>query len=145
MRNLTAQKGNMMSEVCEYTEIEPKFTQSSRENLQGRTSNNSNDASVDIRTQGFRELGQQAFFDIKVFHPKACCYRNKSLQQCHVMNEQGRQRERILQIDHGTFTPLVSSISVFNQRLYRKSVPKLLLAFGTTDIWKERPAAVDFK
>ena len=37
------------------------------------------------------------------------------MQQCHVMNEQGKKRaynERILQRDHGTFTPLVFSIKV---------------------------------
>ena len=63
----------MMSEACSDTEIEP-----SGEELQGRTSNNSN-----------------------------------SLQQCHVMNEQEKKRaynERILQIDHDTFTPLRFSI-----------------------------------
>ena len=70
---------NMMSEACKDTEIEPKLTPLSGEELQGRTSNNS-----------------------------------KSLQQCHVMNEQEKKRaynERILQIDHGTFTPLRFSIN----------------------------------
>ena len=93
---------------------EPKLTPLSGEGLQGRTSNNSNEERVDIRTRGFWERGQQAFFDLKVFDANACHYCNKSLQQCHVMNEQEKKRahnERILQIDHGTFTPLV-----FNQR-----------------------------
>ena len=75
LRDLTA---NMMSEACKDTEIEPKLTPLSGEELQGRTSNNSN-----------------------------------SLQQCHVMNEQEKKRaynERILQIDHDTFTPLRFSI-----------------------------------
>ena len=39
---------------------------------------------------------------------------SKSLQKCHVMNEQEKKRaynERILQIDHGTFTPLRCSIN----------------------------------
>ena len=40
----------MMSEVCKYTEIEPKLTPLSGEKLQGKTSNNSNKARVDIRT-----------------------------------------------------------------------------------------------
>ena len=49
------------------------------------------------------------FFDLRVFDP---CF--KSLQQCHVMNEQEKKRaynERILQIDHCIFTPLVFSIN----------------------------------
>ena len=44
-----------MSEVCKETEIEPKLRPLSGEGLQGRTSNNSNEARVDIRTRGFWE------------------------------------------------------------------------------------------
>ena len=44
-----------MSEVCKDTEIGTKLTLLPGEELQDRTSNNSNKASVDIRTQGFWE------------------------------------------------------------------------------------------
>ena len=100
---------NMMSEVCKDTEIEPKLTPLSGGKLQGRTSKNSNEARIDIRTWGFWKRGQQAFFDLRVFDP---CF--KFPQQCHVMNEQEKKRaynERILQINHCTFTPLVFSIN----------------------------------
>ena len=53
-------------------------------------------------------------FRLKGFRPQRLRYRNRSLQQCHVMNEQENKRaynERILQIDHGTFSPLVFSIN----------------------------------
>ena len=54
------------------------------------------------------------------------------------MNEQEKKKaynERILQIDHGTFTPLVFLVngSMGN------------IAFGTNDIWEKRLSAVDFK
>ena len=133
LRDLTALTANMMSEVCEDTEIEPKLTPLSGEELKGRTSDNLNEARVDIRTRGFKEQGQQAFFDLRVFDPNAIRYQSKSLQQCHVMNEQEKKRaynERILQIDLETFTPLVFSV---NGRI-GKRVPKVLLAFGTNDI-----------
>ena len=60
------------------------------------------------------ERGQHAFSDLRVFEPNACRYRNKSLQQCHVINEQKKKQaynERILQVDHRTFTLLVFSIN----------------------------------
>ena len=61
LRDLTA---SMLSEMCKNTEIEPKLTPLSGEQLQGRTSNNSNEARVDSRNRGFWERGgQQAFFD----------------------------------------------------------------------------------
>ena len=50
LQDLTA---NMMSEVCKDTKIKSKLTPLSGEDLQGRTSNNSNEARVDIRTRGF--------------------------------------------------------------------------------------------
>ena len=43
--------------MCKDTKIEPKLIPFSREELQGRTSNNSNEARVDIRTRGFWERG----------------------------------------------------------------------------------------
>ena len=54
LRNLAS---NMMPEVCKDTEIEPKLTPLSAEELQGRRSNNSNKARVDTRTRGFWERG----------------------------------------------------------------------------------------
>ena len=54
LNDLTA---NMMSEVCKDTEIEPMLTPLSGEELQGRTSNNSNEARVDIGTRGFWKRG----------------------------------------------------------------------------------------
>ena len=104
----------MTSEVCKDTEIEPKLTPSFGEELQDRTSNNSIKERVDIRTRGFWERWQIAFFRLWVFDPNACRYRSKSLQQCYVMNEHEKKQaynEEILQIDHGTFTPLVFSVN----------------------------------
>ena len=54
LRDLTA---NMMSEMCKDTETRPISTLLSGEELQGTASNNSNEARVDIRTQGFWERG----------------------------------------------------------------------------------------
>ena len=69
-----------MSEVCEDTEIEPKLTPLSGEEMQGRTSSNLSEARIDIRTLDFRKQGQQTFFDLRVFDPNACRYPNRSPQ-----------------------------------------------------------------
>ena len=50
----------------------------------------------------------------RIFNLSTCRYHNKPLQQCHNINEQEKKRaynKRILQIDHGTFTPLVFSVN----------------------------------
>jgi len=57
--------------------------------------------------------GQQAFFDVRVFDPNAKRYLHKALPQCYIQNEKEKKRqynERILEIEHGSFTPLVFSI-----------------------------------
>ena len=69
----------IVSEVCKGIDIEPKLLPLSGEELHGRTTNQSNDASLDIRAQGFWNRDQQTFFDIRVFDPNACRYLNKSL------------------------------------------------------------------
>ena len=48
-----------------------------------------------------------------MFDPTAYQYVNESLQQRHNISENEKKRaysERVLQVDHGTFTPLVFSI-----------------------------------
>ena len=110
LRDLTAK---ILSEVCSETEIEPTLVPLSGEDLSNRTANRSNEARLDVRARGFWERGQQAFFDLRVFDSNACRYLNISLQHCHVINENEQKRaynERVLQVDHDKFTPLVFSI-----------------------------------
>ena len=94
-------------------EIEPKLTPLTGKELDSRTANTANEARIDIRARGVWIRGQQAVLDVRACDPNACRYLNKSLQQCHIMNEQLKRKaynERVLQIKHGTFTPLVFSI-----------------------------------
>ena len=108
LRNLTA---NMLSEVCKDIKVEPKLTPLTGEELDSRTANMTNEATLGIRARGVWERGQQAFLDLRVFDPSACRYLNKSLQLCHVMNEQEKKsayNERVLHNE--TSTPLVFSI-----------------------------------
>ena len=114
LRDLTA---NMMSEVCEDTKTKSKLTPLSGEELRGRTSNNSNEARVDIRSRGFWKWGQQAFFDLRAFDHNACRYRNKSLQQCYIMSDQ--KKETNLQWKNSSNKPwYIYNSDVFNQRQY---------------------------
>ena len=102
----------MLSEICYNTEIEPTLAPLSGEDLSNQIANRSNKATLDVRAYVFGETAQQAFFDLRVFNPNTCRYLNKPLQQCHVINENEKREyyERVLQVDHGTITPLVFSI-----------------------------------
>ena len=75
-----------------------------------RGSNKAQDARLDIPTRGFQERHQPAFFDVRVCHPNAVSYRDLEPQQIYRIHENEKKRlysKRVLDIEHGTFTPLV--------------------------------------
>ena len=52
------------------------------------------------------------FFDVRVFNPNARRYAKQELSKTYQLNEKEKKRlynERIMQVEHGTFTPLVMS------------------------------------
>ena len=125
LRDLTA---NMMSEMYKDTKTEPKLKPLSGEELQGRTSNNWNKAKS--RYQDSRFLGTRAtgIFWPKCFRPQRLQFSQQIPEGVPCLNKQEKKRaynERILQIDHGAFTPLVFSINVSMGREYQKFYSRL--------------------
>ena len=62
--------------------------------------------------KGFWQAGQMAFFDVRVFNPTAKQYVNQEISKTYEVNEKEKKKlynKRILQIEHGIFTPLVMS------------------------------------
>jgi len=96
---------------CNGVTIEPVLQDISGEPL-GMGSNIAMDARLDIHARGFWEPERAAFFDVRVFHPNADCYRDKQLDQMYRNHENKKRRlysRRTLDIEQGTFTPLVFS------------------------------------
>ena len=71
-----------------------------------------NNARLDVSARGVWIKGNKAFCDVRVFNPLAPSYRNQTLKAAHKTNENAKKREygeRVLNIEHGSFTPLVFS------------------------------------
>ena len=103
----------ILAEVCNDVAVEPLLETLSGETFKYKTANKADDARPDVSARGFWQRGQRAFFDIKVFNPNARSYLGQSLQQQYKSHENGKKRaynERILQVENGTFTPLVFSV-----------------------------------
>ena len=104
-----------MKEVCHNVTIEPILQPLSGEILHPRSAIVDDNARSDVRAEGFWDCRQQhAYFDVKVFNPVAATYRNKSLQSCYRCLEARKRREyqdRILNVEHGSFSPLIFSTS----------------------------------
>ncbi|KAG0728334.1 hypothetical protein GWK47_032694 [Chionoecetes opilio] len=111
VRDVTA---SMLREVCRDVSTEPSLLPINGEQLQYRTANTANEARVDVSARGFWNRGQRAFMDIRIFDPMAACHRRISLEAAHQKNEQEKIRaygDRIRNVDHGSFTPLVFTTS----------------------------------
>ena len=111
IRNTTA---NLLIDVCKDVRVEPHSQQLSCERFSKKTVNKSDQARVNISVRGFSLTGQVAFFEVRVFNPTAKQYFNQELRKSYEVNKKDKKRqynERILQVEHGTFTPLVMSIT----------------------------------
>ena len=109
IRDFTAQ---VLREVCQDVEVEPLLTPLTGEQFHYRTANTDDCARLDISARGVWTRGSRAFFDVRVFNPLAPSYRNQTILAAHKTNENEKKRtyrERIQQVEHGSFTPLVFS------------------------------------
>ncbi len=80
------------------------------ETFKYKTANKEDNARLDTVARGVWIKGNRAYTDVRVFNPLARCYHNMTLKQAHRNNENEKKREygeRILNVEHGTFTPLV--------------------------------------
>ena len=109
VRDLTAE---LLNVVCNDVSIEPSLTPLSGERLAYKTANLDNGARPDVAARGFWVRGQKAFADVRIFNPIAKQYSKQDLKSSHRKNEKEKKRtynERINQIEHASFTPLVFS------------------------------------
>ena len=108
LRDLEAE---LLSSVCNDVEIEPVLQDISNEQL-SKGSNKAADARLDIHARGFWEKQRSAFFDVRVCCPNADTYEHLEIPKIYKMHEDEKKRkyaERVNDIEHGTFTPLVFS------------------------------------
>ena len=100
LRNFEA---NLLKKVCNDVEIEPKLQPV-----------NNDEARLDIRARGFWRPGQSAFFDVRLTNTNAQSQVNTPIESIYKKHENEKKRkynDRVLNNEHGSFTPLVFSIN----------------------------------
>ena len=103
-----------IAEVVKDVDTEPMLLPYEGENLPGRSAIRAQEARLDIRARGFWSRQQDAFFDVRVTHPKATVLSRSEVLSQLKHHEQMKKRQycaRVNRIDRGTFTPLVFSTS----------------------------------
>ena len=104
--------GSLLTEVCRNVAIEPPLQPLSGETLEARSANTDDGARLDIRARGFWNAAQDAFFDVRVFYPNASSNRSTATSSAYRRHEQAKKRQygqRVREVEHGVFTPLVFS------------------------------------
>ena len=112
IRDFTAE---LMQEVCHDVKIEPHLQPLSGEAFHYRSSITDENARLDIKARGFWGGSfESAFFDIRVFNPFAPSNLKTSLEATFRRHEKEKKRayeQRVLEVEHGSFTPIVLSAS----------------------------------
>ena len=75
--------------------------------------NTSDEARADIRAKSFYRDGQNAFFDIQVTNADSASQQHRTIKSILKSEETNKKREynvRIMEIEHGTFTPLIFTV-----------------------------------
>ena len=104
-------EANLLKTVCNDVETEPQLQPVMEDET---TSLSGDQAKPDIRARGFWRAGQQAFFDVKVINPNSVSYSKVSMKKLLERAENKKKRaynDRIRNVEQGTFTPLIFSIT----------------------------------
>ena len=106
-------EAGLLSKVCSDVETEPSLQPIANENLpQGNIIGD--DARLDVRARGFWRRGQNAFFDVRVTNADAASQATQPIRSVLAKHEREKKRQynqRVMDIEHGTLTPLVFTVN----------------------------------
>ena len=103
-------EGELMREVCTDVRIEPPLLPLANDQLV--SGNQAENARLDVSGIGIWGPMQKTFLDIRVMHPNSPTYINKDIDQVYKTHEREKKRtynENIIQVEKGSFTPIVVS------------------------------------
>ena len=110
VRDITA---SLLTEVCHGVATEPHLQPLSGETMLHRSAITDDGARLDVAMYGFwGGRFEKALVDVRVFNPCAQSNRSGSLASIYRRHEQEKKRQyeqRVQEVEHATFTPLVMS------------------------------------
>ena len=100
----------LLKSVVNDVECEPPLQPVINKTGYKKTAKLDDGARLDVRARGFWRRGQNAFFDVRVTNPDCDSQRNKSIKSIlgdHETKKKCHYNKRVMEVEHGTFTPLV--------------------------------------
>ena len=104
-------EAQFLTEICNDVEIEPPLQPLEGEIINGLIGVN---AKPDVRARGFWREGQNAFFDVRITNTNSESQRHLPSEKIFTKHEREKKRQynnRIMNVEHGTFTPLMFSVN----------------------------------
>ena len=104
-------EANLLSKVCTDVQKEPSLQPLTGERIAGHSEEG---ARPDIRARGFWRPAQNAFFDVRLTNINSASQRHMPFKQVLDKHEAEKKRaynDRVMNVEHGTFTPLVFSLN----------------------------------
>ena len=101
----------LLAEICNDVEIEPPLQPLEGKIINGLSGVN---AKPDVRARGFWREGQNAFFDVRITNTNLESQRHLTSEKIFTKHEREKKiqyNNRIMNVEHGTFTPLVFSVN----------------------------------
>ena len=107
IRNLECK---LLKTVVQDVECEPPLQVVTNKQGYQASANLKDEARLDCRARGFWRLGQNGYFDVRVTNADCASQQNSTVKSILQKHEKAKKREynrRVMEVEHGTFTPLV--------------------------------------
>ena len=108
--NIRDFEATLLKEVCKDVKVEPVLLPIGNSENQSR--NHAEKARLDVSAVGIWSSMERTFLDVHVMHPNSPSYIDKTPEQIYNQHEREKKRtynDRVLQVEKGSFTPLIFS------------------------------------
>ena len=124
----------LLQVVCRDVECEPSLQviEDSEKARYKASANVADDARLDIRARGFWREGQNAFFDVRVTNINCESQKNSKINSIltnHEQEKKAKYNRRVMEMEHGSFTPLIfttTGVMGYECAKYHKSLAEKL-------------------
>ncbi len=112
LRDITA---SLLKETCHGVATEPTLQPVTSETFEGASTNKQDGARLDVVVDGFwGGTFERTYLDVRVFNPLAPSNQKRSMSATYRSHEKEKKRQyeqRVRQIEHSSFCPLVFSLT----------------------------------